>query len=77
MALNSVPLMLTEVPIGPVVGVKEVMVGTGNTVKVAALLALPAGLVTVTTPLVDPLGTVQVIVVLFTTTKPVALVVLN
>lgn len=76
-ALNSVPVMVTEVPIGPEVGVKEVILGTGNTVKVAELLALPAGLVTVTTPLVDPFGTVQVIVVLFTITKPVALVVLN
>ena len=44
---------------------------TGVTVKEAVLVAVPAGVVTVITPLVAPAGTVKVMVVLLTTVKPV------
>ena len=48
--------MVTEVPTGPEVGDRLVMLGTVVTVKLTALLARPAT-VTSTLPVVAPLGT--------------------
>jgi hypothetical protein len=51
--------MVTLVPGAPVVGVKLVI--RGATVKVAVLVAVPPGVVTLTSPLVALAGTVVVI----------------
>ena len=50
------PAMVTEVPTGPLLGVKLVMLGGGITVKPTPLLATPPT-VTTTLPVVAPLGT--------------------
>jgi len=71
-AVNRVPLIVTAVPTGPLVGVKPVIVGGFTTVKLAVLVAVPAGFVTVTGPLVAPLGTVAWITVAEVTVKPAA-----
>jgi len=55
--LKFVPLMTTAVPTGPFAGVKLVMVGPTSTVKLAALVAPPPGVVTLSGPLVAPAGT--------------------
>lgn len=57
--VNPVPLIVTGVPTGPVVGLKEVITGDGITVK---LLALDAVLLAVTEmgPVVAPDGTIAV-----------------
>jgi hypothetical protein len=55
-----VPVMVTEVPTGPDVGDRLVMLGAGTvTVKLTPLLACPPT-VTTTLPVVAPLGTVTV-----------------
>src|SRR6476661_8811479 len=60
-ALMLVPVTTTLVPTVPVVGVKEVMAGGMVIVSVWLLAALvPAAVVTVSVPLVAPLGTVNV-----------------
>ena len=56
--VKFVPLIVTLVPTGPLVGVKLVTVGAGTTVKLLALVAVPPGVVTLTGPLVAPAGTV-------------------
>ena len=56
--LKFVPLIVTLVPTGPLVGVKLVMVGAGITVKLFVLLAVPPGVVTLSGPVVAPAGTV-------------------
>ena len=57
--VKFVPLIVTLVPTGPLVGVKLVIVGAlALTVKLAALVAVPAGVVTLTGPVVAPAGTV-------------------
>jgi hypothetical protein len=62
-----VPVMTTDVPTGPLLGVKLVSVGAGMTVKLPALVAVPPVVVTATVPVVAPVGTVAVIcVALFT-----------
>jgi hypothetical protein len=71
-----VPLIVTLVPTGPLAGVKLETVGGLMTVKLLALLAVPAGLVTLIGPLAAPAGTVAVIVLAEFTLKP-ALVPLN
>ena len=59
-------------PATAVFGARLVMVGVGSvTVKVAVLVAVPLGVVTAIGPLVAPVGTMKVMVVLFTTVKPV------
>jgi hypothetical protein len=72
---KPVPVTVRAKPALPataVLGARLAMVGVGNvTVKEAALVAEPVGVVTVITPLVAPVGTVKVIVVLFATVKPV------
>ena len=57
--VKFVPLIVTLVPTGPLVGVTLVIVGgLAVTVKVLALVAVPAGVVTVSGPVVAPVGTV-------------------
>jgi hypothetical protein len=55
--------MLTDVPVGPLVGVKVEIVGADPTVTVNgdALVAVPSGVVTAIEPVVAPMGTVAVI----------------
>ena len=65
--VRPVPVIVTATPTAPLVGVKLVTVGTGTTVKVAALVAVPPGVTTAIGPLVAPAGTVVVIVVALTT----------
>ena len=53
------PLIVTLMPTGPLVGVKLVIVGAlAVTVNAAALVAVPAGVVTLIGPLVAPAGTI-------------------
>ena len=59
--VKLVPVMTTAVPTGPLVGVKPVSVGAGMTVKLPALVTVPPGVVTLTVPVVAPVGTVAVI----------------
>jgi hypothetical protein len=56
--VKFVPLMVTVVATGPLVGVKLVTVGAGTTVKLLALVAVPPGVVTLTGPVVAAAGTV-------------------
>ena len=56
--VKFVPVIVTLVPTGPLAGVKLVIVGAGMTVKLAALVAVPPGVVTFTGPVVAPAGTV-------------------
>jgi hypothetical protein len=51
-----VPAIVTEVPMGPDVGLRPVMLGAGITVKVTPLLGTPPT-VTTTGPVVAPAGT--------------------
>jgi hypothetical protein len=51
-----VPLIVTLVPAAPLVGVKPVIVGA--TMKLAALVAVPPDVVTLSGPVVAPFGTV-------------------
>jgi hypothetical protein len=74
--VKLVPLMVTLVPTGPLLGVKLAIVGGLMTVKLPALLAVPAEVVTLIDPLEAPAGTVAVIVVAEFTVK-LALVPLN
>ena len=55
--VKFVPLIVTLVPTGPLVGAKLVIVGAGMTVKLVALVAVPPGVVTLTGPVVAPVGT--------------------
>ena len=57
-AMKFVPLIVTPVPAGPLVGVKLVIVGGLTTVKALALVAVPPAVVTLSDPLVAPPGTV-------------------
>jgi hypothetical protein len=63
--LKFVPVIVTDFPTGPKVGVNDVIVGSGavDTVKFVELVAVPEGLVTAIFPVVAPVGTVAVIVV--------------
>src|SRR5437667_1370112 len=75
--VKVVPLIVTLVPTGPLVGVKLVIVGAlAVTVKLLELVAGPPGVVTLSGPLVAPLGTVAAIEVEEFTVK-LALVPLN
>ena len=56
--VKFVPLIVTLVPTGPLVGVKLEMVGGLMTVKLLALLAVPPAVVTLIGPLEAPAGTV-------------------
>jgi len=56
--VKFVPLIVTLIPTGPLVGVKLVIVGGLTTVKLLALVAVPPAVVTLTGPVVAPVGTV-------------------
>jgi Protein of unknown function (DUF541) len=61
--VKLVPLILTDVPTGPLVGLNDVIVGAPApvTVKFVELVAVPSRLVTAIGPVVAPAGTVAVI----------------
>ena len=62
--VKLVPVMVTEVPVGPEVGVNEEIVGAGAvvvTVNEAVLVPVPDDVVTAIGPVVAPVGTVAVI----------------
>src|SRR5437660_7792082 len=61
--LKFVPLIVTLVPTGPLVGVKLAIVGGLTTVNELALVAVPPGVVTLSGPVVAPAGTVAWIAV--------------
>jgi hypothetical protein len=61
--LKFVPAMITVAPTAPLVGVKLVKVGVGNTVKSEELVPVIPPTVTVILPVVAPLGTVAVMLV--------------
>ena len=71
-ALKFVPVMVTEVPTGPLGGAKDEIVGVGTNVNPASV-AVPTGLVTLTLPEV-PDATTAVMLVAETTLKDVAAV---
>jgi hypothetical protein len=78
--VKFVPLILTEVPTGPLVGLNDVIVGApvAVTVKFVELVAVPVGVVTRIGPVVAPVGTVTVILVPAPfTVKPGAFTLLN
>ena len=56
--VKVVPLIVTLIPTGPLVGVTLVIVGAGMTMKLVALVAVPPGVVTPSGPDVAPAGTV-------------------
>ena len=56
--VKFVPLIVTLVPTGPLVGAMLVIVGAGMTVKLVALVAVPPDVVTLSGPVVAPVGTV-------------------
>jgi hypothetical protein len=66
--VKFVPLIVTELPTPPDVGVKLVITGAGTTVKLDDV-AVPPGVVTVIAPVVAPAGTVVLICVSETTVK--------
>src|SRR6185503_12361023 len=73
--LKPVPVMVTEVPTGPLVGENEEIVGPGGvTVKSPALVPVPLGVVTLILPVVAPTGTELLICVSDTTLKDAAAV---
>jgi hypothetical protein len=56
--VNAVPVIVTAVPVLPLVGENPEIVGAGIvTVKFVALVAVPPGVVTVILPVVAPVGT--------------------
>lgn len=72
--VNPVPVIVTEVPGGPLVGVNDVIVGPGGvTVKLELLVAVPSGLTTWMAPVSAAAGTTAVICVSETTVKLLAL----
>jgi hypothetical protein len=77
--VKFVPLIVTVVPLGPLVGENDVIVGdpVGVTVKLPVLVAVPPGVVTLIRPDMAPDGTTAVICVGELTVKLVALVFLN
>src|SRR5207245_1179370 len=67
--VKFVPLIVTLVPTGPLVGVKLAIVGGLTTVNELALVAVPPGVVTLSGPVVAPAGTVAWIAVAEVTVK--------
>jgi len=73
-----VPVSVTTVPVLPLLGVNEVMVGDGGiTVKFVVLLPVPPGVVTLIGPLVVPAFTLALMLVLLTKVKVDAAMPLN
>ena len=66
--VKLVPVMVTVVPVPPLPGVNEVIVGIGKKVKVPVLVAVPPGVITVIGP-VAPLPTVALMVCAATKVK--------
>src|SRR5215472_4589427 len=62
LAPKFAPVMVTGAPIVPLVGLTEVMLGVGTTVKVNPLLVIPFT-VTTTLPVVAPAGTMTTMLV--------------
>ena len=56
--LNPLPVSVTEVPTGPLVGANEPITGAEMTVKALPLTPVPAPFVALMVPVVAPLGTV-------------------
>ena len=69
---KSLPLIVTVVPTGPLVGEKPVTTGGIVTLKLPGLVSVPPGVVTLMVPSVAPAGTVAVIWVEESTVKPAA-----
>jgi hypothetical protein len=67
--VKFVPVMATEVPTGPLLGVKLVMAGAIWIVNATLDVAVPAGVVTVIMPVLVPEATVAVICVPLLTVK--------
>src|SRR5207253_4776508 len=74
---TPLPVSRVLVPAGPLMGANEVMLGTTVTVKLVALVPVPAAFVTVIFPLVAPVGTVALICVSEFTVNVVAAVLLK
>jgi hypothetical protein len=74
--VKLVPLIVTLAPSSPLSGVMLAIVGAGMTVKLVAVVAVPPGVVTLSGPVVPPVGTVAWIAVGDVTVK-VALSPLN
>ena len=55
--VKFVPPIVTAVPTGPLAGATLAIVGGCTTVNVVALVAVPAGVVTLSAPDVAPAGT--------------------
>ena len=72
MPVKLLPLMVTDVPTVPLVGVNDVMLGGRITVKFVALVPVPLELVTLMGPLVAATGTVARICVLESMSKVAA-----
>jgi hypothetical protein len=70
--VRPVPVIVTTVPAGPLAGVKLEIAGGGITVKIDALVAVPATVVTVIVPTPAPAGAVAVIWVSLVTVNVVA-----
>ena len=58
--VKFVPVMVTEVPTAPLVGVNELMAGGTMTVKLLTLDSVPPEVVTAIEPVLAPDGTVAV-----------------
>src|SRR5882672_5806469 len=67
--VKFVPLIVTLVPTGPLVGAKLVIVGGSTTVNALLLIAVPPAVVTLIGPVVTPAGTVARIAVAEVTVK--------
>jgi len=70
--VKLVPVIVTAVPTGPLIGENDVIVGAGGTVKSVALVAVPPGVVRVIRPVVAPAGTEVFTCVAETTVKVAA-----
>ena len=70
--LKPLPVRVTRAPTGPDAGVKLATAGGKTTVKLAVLVAMPPGVVTVICPPVASFGTVAVICAELTTLKGAA-----
>jgi hypothetical protein len=62
--VKFVPSIVTTVPLGPLTGLKPVIVGGGITVNGVLLVAVPLGVVTAMGPVAAPSGTIAVIFLL-------------
>ena len=65
--VKAVPVSVTVVPTVPLLGVKLVMVGTATTLKLDELVVVPPAVVTLSFPVVTPVGATAVIKVALTT----------